>query len=133
MVGRKRIGEHVMTPSERQRRKRRGDEMRAQRAEQARESLAVASVALARLWDRLNGNRKYSDIHDEIGKAADLCRRAHYLLSPVYHLPVSEAEPRRLICGSSDFEHVANSLTITLIHEERRCPECSRRRREFYP
>lgn len=132
MVGRKRIGEQAMTAAERQRRKRHLEEARAQRAEQAREILAEASATLTTLWNKLNGREKYRDIHGEIGRASNLCSRAHFLLEPVYHLPVSTDEPRRLICGSSDYVHVANSLTFNLIHEERRCPECARRRHEFY-
>ncbi|MFC3163283.1 hypothetical protein [Ciceribacter thiooxidans] len=133
MVGRKRIGEQAMTAAERQRRKRHLEEARAQRAQQAREALAEASDTLTGLWNRLNGREKFREIHAVIGRAGDLCRRAKFLLEPVYHLPVSTDEPRRLICGSSDYVHVANSLTFTLIHEERRCPECARRRHEFYP
>lgn len=133
MVGRKRIGEQAMTAAERQRRKRHLDEARAQRAEQAREALQEATVALISLWNRLNGKEKYREIHGTIGRAGDLCRRAQHLLEPVCHLPVSADEPRHLICGSSDYVHVINSFAFTLLHEERRCPECARRRQEFYP
>ncbi len=132
MVGRKRIGEQAMTAAERQRRKRHLEEARAQRAEEARSALAEANITLTSLWNRLNGNEKFREVHKEIGRAGDLCRRAHFLLEPVFHLPVSKDEPRRLICGSSDFAQVTNSLAFTLMHKELRCPECERRRHEFY-
>lgn len=131
-MGRKPIREKAMTAAERQQRKRHRDEMRAERAEQAHKALEEAAVTLARLWDKLNGKKQYREIHDQIRRASDLCTRAYLLLGPVSHLPVSPDEPRRLICGSSDYGQVSNSLAFTLIHEERRCPECERRYHEFY-
>lgn len=132
MVGRKRIGEQPLTAAERQKRKRHLEEERTQRAEKAREMLEETFSTLMGLKKRLNGKEKFYEINREIGHASDLCARACFLLEPVHHLPVSPDEPRHLICGSSDYAHVANSLTFKLMHKERLCPECARRRHEFY-
>lgn len=133
MAGRKPIGDQPMTPAERQRRKRKVEEFRLQRAEQARESLSEGVALLTKLWDSLNGKSKYAAIQDEIGRARRLCGRANTLLNPVCHLPMSRDESRRLICGSTDFEHVANPDILYVHSEEALCPECMARKYEFYP
>ncbi len=122
-------------------------EFEKQRAQQACEHLIEAGKMLLKYWEKNNGNRnpKVMEAHDLAGESLKHVRAAKMLLSPVWHLYVTArnsdivpdhdkpAEPKRLICGSTDFERATTaSGYYTMGFKELRCPECERRKREFY-
>jgi len=154
--GRPAKNDRAMSNAQRQaqhRAKAKGAEQQAdfekERAQKAREHLREASSMLLKYWEKNNGNRdpKVVAAFELAGKSLKHISAARMLLSPVWHLYVTErkvvgnsipdfdkpVEPRRLICGSTDFEHATDAMGFYYMGQpENMCPECSRRKREFY-
>jgi len=152
--GRPAQGDRAMTDAERSAKRRASAKKIAQQADfekertlRAHEHLKEVAEILGEYWRKNNANRD-PKISEAIAMVDKLSRRvadARKLMSPVWHLFVTTqtgptakdhdtpVEPRRLICGSTDFENATDAMGFYYSGSpESKCPECDRRKREFY-